>query len=94
MDGKYKAIHCMEIPFVFDNIDFSRNMTGGTEAAHVLAGKVSQAWINFARFGNPNVKGLPKWETYSADNGATMFFDNTSQIRYHHDKELMALIRP
>lgn len=92
MDGKYKAIHCMELPFVFDNIDRCANMTGGTEAAHQLADKVSQAWINFARFGNPNQQGLPHWEAYSEKNGTTMLFDNTCKIVHHHDKALLDLV--
>ncbi len=69
-------------------------MTGGTKEAHALADKVSRAWINFARFGNPNIKGLPKWETYSTEKGATMFFDNNCAVRYHHDKELLTLMQP
>jgi para-nitrobenzyl esterase len=89
MDGKYKAIHCMELAFVFDNIDRCENMTGGTRQAHALADKMSQAWINFARTGNPNHKDLPKWPTYTEANGANMFFDNECKVRNHHDKELM-----
>lgn len=94
MDGKYKALHCMELPFVFDNIERSRQMTGTDPDAFALADKMSRAWINFARFGNPNVQGLPKWETYTETNGATMFFDNTCKVRYHHDQALLSLTQP
>jgi para-nitrobenzyl esterase len=31
MDGKYKAVHCMELPFVFNNISRCEEMTGGTK---------------------------------------------------------------
>ena len=92
MNGKYKAIHCMELPFVFDNIDRCENMTGATPEAHALADKVSQAWINFARHGNPNHKGLPDWPAFTADNGANMIFDNKSEVRYHHDKALLDML--
>ena len=47
MDGKYKAIHCIELPFVFDNIERCANMTGGGRQAQNLADKVSEAWIQF-----------------------------------------------
>ncbi|WP_337044304.1 carboxylesterase/lipase family protein [Emticicia sp. 17c] len=92
LDGKYKAMHCMELPFVFNNIARCEEMTGGGKEAYALADKVSQAWINFAKTGNPNANGLPKWEPYTVEKGATMFFDNTSTIRYHHDKELLELV--
>ncbi|WP_121355696.1 carboxylesterase/lipase family protein [Flavisolibacter nicotianae] len=89
MDGQFKAMHCMELPFVFDNIDRCREMTGGGKDAKVLADKMSQAWINFARTGDPNAKALQAWPKYTAENGATMFFDNKCEVRYHHDKELL-----
>jgi para-nitrobenzyl esterase len=93
MDGKYKAVHCMEIPFVFNNIARCEEMTGGNKDAYVLADKMSQSWINFAKTGNPNHAGLPKWEPYTTAKGTTMFFDNKCEIRYHHDKELLDLMK-
>ena len=92
MDGKYKAVHCMEIPFVFNNIARCAEMTGATKEAYALATKMSQSWINFARTGNPAHAGLPAWEKYSEAKGATMFFDNLCQIRYHHDQDLIKLV--
>jgi len=92
MDGKYKAIHCMELPFVFDNVDRCKNMTGGGEEAHSLADKVSLAWINFARHGNPNHEGLPQWPAYNTENTATMHFDNTCVVKPQMDKELFELL--
>lgn len=92
MDGKYKAVHCMELPFVFDNIARCENMTGGTPQAYSLADKMSQAWISFAKKGNPNHQGLPMWPVYTELNGANMFFDNECKVRNHHDKELMTLL--
>jgi para-nitrobenzyl esterase len=90
-DGDFKAMHCMELPFVFNNISRCEEMTGGGIDAHVLADKMSQAWINFARSGNPNHKGLPNWEKYTAENGATMFFDNQCTEKFHHDKDLLEI---
>lgn len=91
-DGAFKAVHCMELPFVFNNIAKCEEMTGGGKEAHALASKMSQAWINFARSGNPNHKGLPNWPKYTVESGATMFFDNKCEIRNHHDKELLEII--
>ena len=90
-DGIYKSMHCMEIPFVFDNINRCEEMTGGGKDAHILADKMSRAWINFARTGNPNHKGLPTWPQYTAENGATMLFDNSCVLKNHPDKELLEI---
>ena len=88
-DGIYKAMHCMEIPFVFNNIARCEEMTGGGKDAYALADKMSSAWLNFAKTGNPNAPGLPKWPAYLPTEGATMIFDNQSVIRNHHDAELL-----
>ena len=94
MGGFAMAYHCAEIPFVFNNIELSAEATGATKEATALADKISQAWINFARTGNPNVKGLPNWTPYTKSNGATMILDNKSEMRYHHDAKLMKLLEP
>ncbi len=92
LDGKLKSLHCMELAFCFNNIARCQQMTGGSKEAQKLAEKVSQAWINFARTGNPNAKGLPQWVPYTQAKGATMILDNVSQLKYHHDKELMGIM--
>ncbi|MBC6995007.1 carboxylesterase family protein [Neolewinella lacunae] len=89
LDGKYKSLHCMDLPFVFDNIDRCKNMTGGGEAAHLLADRMSKAWINFARTGNPNHKGIPQWPAYDQDKGATMMMDTKWSVRNHPDAALL-----
>ena len=53
LDGRPRAFHRSEIPFVFDNTDRCANQTGGTDEARAMAAKVSDAWIAFARTGNP-----------------------------------------
>jgi para-nitrobenzyl esterase len=93
MDGKYKAIHCMEIPFVFNNIQHCNEMTGGNKDAYVLADKVSNAFINFAKNGNPNYKGLPNWPAYNTSTTATMHLDNTCEVKPQLDKELFDLVK-
>lgn len=91
MDGMYKAMHCMELPFVFDNIDKCEEMTGGGKEAYVLADKMSSAWINFARSGNPSAKKLPNWPAYTQQTGATMIFDNKCEVKNNPDKELLSI---
>ncbi len=70
----FRACHVLEIPFVFDNVD-DIALTGGRPDKYDLVESVSEAWIAFARTGNPNHKGIPKWEPYRAQNRGTMILD-------------------
>jgi para-nitrobenzyl esterase len=75
-DGKLKAFHTLEIPFVFENVDIGKPMTGTGQDRYALADKMSRAWVAFARTGNPSHKGLPNWPAYTLDQRATMIFNN------------------
>lgn len=92
LDGKFKAVHCMEIPFAFYNIEKCEEMTGGSKEAIELSKKVSDAWINFARSGNPSHKGLPTWPKFDASKTATMHFDNKCEVLPQMDKALFDLL--
>jgi para-nitrobenzyl esterase len=74
--GRLRAMHCMDIPFVFENVDLSTSVVGDGPDRAALADKMSRAWVAFARTGNPNHKGLPAWEPFTADKRATMIFNN------------------
>ena len=91
LDGTFKAIHCIDLCFSFNNIARCEEMTGGGKDAYALAAKMSSAWLNFARTGDPNTKGLPKWPAYTAQNGAVMVFDNQSVVKNHPDEKLLQL---
>jgi len=41
--------------------------------------------------GDPNTPELPEWAPYTPDEGATMIFDNESEVRYNHDQALVEL---
>ena len=84
------SFHGLDISLAFHTVDLRPDWTGNAEEAWALSEKMSAAWINFAKTGNPNVEGvLPKWESYTPQNGATMYFDNTCKIVNNHDRELM-----
>jgi para-nitrobenzyl esterase len=74
--GRLRAMHCMDIPFVFENVDSSATVVGNGPDRHALADRMSSAWVAFARSGNPNHKGLPAWKPFTADGRATMIFNN------------------
>ena len=80
LGGRLKTPHTMEIPFAFDNVKISARMTGGGADAMALADKVSDAWIAFARTGDPNTPKLPRWPAYDAKDRATMVINNVSKV--------------
>ena len=92
LNGRPMAFHCSEIAFVFDNTDRCENMTGGGKAARDLAEKVSEAWISFAKKGDPNHPGLPHWDLYSEKNSPTMIFDQQCGLRNDLDKPLQEIV--
>jgi para-nitrobenzyl esterase len=75
-DGKLRSFHTIEIPFVFDNVDAAKSMTGDGEDRYALASKVSGAWVAFARTGNPNHPGLPNWPAFDTERRATMILND------------------
>ncbi len=68
--GRLKSPHTMEIPFAFDNVQISRQITGGGADAMALADKLSDTWIAFARTGDPNTSKLPHWPAFNAKQAA------------------------
>ena len=88
LSGRPMSFHCSEIAFVFDNTDRCEKMTGGGPAARDLAARISDAWIHFARTGDPNHPGLPHWAPLTAETNATMVFDTQCELRERFDQPL------
>jgi para-nitrobenzyl esterase len=85
-DGKMKAPHAMDVPFVFDTIDLT-NATGGGETPKQLAASMSGIWAVFARDGSPG----PDWPAYMVPERATMMFDATCRVERDPRAETRAL---
>jgi para-nitrobenzyl esterase len=84
-DGRPQAFHCAELPFVFYNTDRCATMTGGGLDARVLAGKVADAWIQFARTGDPNHRGISNWPKFTPKTVPTMIFDSEVKVELNPD---------
>ena len=77
--GRLKSPHTIEIPFAWDTVARAR-LTSSSPDAPALADKVSDAWIAFARNGDPNVSKLPRWPAFEPANRPTMVFNNQSTV--------------
>jgi len=78
--GRYKACHGLDVPFVFDNVALSHRMTGTGPDAYVLAAQMSEAYLAFARNGDPNNPRLPHWPPYDLPRRATLVFDVVPKV--------------
>lgn len=67
LDGVLGCTHCLDIPFVFDNVLLHRTFTGGGEDAIELGHRVSRLWTSFACTGVPSAEGMPEWAPYPAN---------------------------
>ena len=67
------APHATEIPYVFDTVavKYGKDLTAQDEA---IAQTANSYWVNFARSGDPNGPGLPRWPRYSAARDELMDF--------------------
>jgi para-nitrobenzyl esterase len=91
-DGKLKSFHTLEIPFVLENVDEAKSMTGSGQDRYALQAEMSGAWAAFARSGNPNHKGLPKWPRFTMEERATMILDKECKVvNDPHGEERKAL---
>jgi para-nitrobenzyl esterase len=68
------------VPFIFDNAAITPNQVGTGADAFALAALMSDAWLAFARTGNPNTAGLPAWPAFDLSRRATMVFDKYTRV--------------
>ncbi|MDA8200252.1 MAG: carboxylesterase/lipase family protein [Thermaerobacter sp.] len=82
LDGRLKACHAMELPFVFNTwkAPGTELLTGSSPDRSRLANQMHQAWIAFAQHGDPNTPELPHWPPYDAGKRPTMLFAGESRM--------------
>jgi para-nitrobenzyl esterase len=75
-----RATHTAEIPYVFNNLKAPRvypdasspELASASAVEREFADTVSSYWVNFARTGDPNGKGLAPWPAFRDANGRAM----------------------
>ncbi len=73
------APHATEIPFVFNTVAarYGKDLTSEDEA---MARVANLYWVNFAKSGNPNGSGLPKWRVYDSKQDVILEFTNKGPV--------------
>lgn len=88
-EGGSGCYHSLDIPLCFDNpYDERYQVKDGDPKAQSIADRMSDLWVSFARNGIPVANGVPEWEPYTKDNGATLILDNECVMKYNFDRRL------
>ncbi len=82
LGGRLGAPHAVEVPFVFGNLKAPgvQLFTGSGGDRNVLSKLVQDAWIAFAKSGDPNHPALPTWPAYRPEGRATLVFDEMTTV--------------
>jgi len=76
------ACHAVELPFVFGTLGLPGMdlFFGKGPEAEILNEKMMDAWIAFARNGNPNSSNIPEWPSYDKEKRATMLIGKEFKV--------------
>jgi para-nitrobenzyl esterase len=82
MRGALRACHALELPFVFGTLSapYQDRFAGTGPEVVGLSEAMMDAWLSFARTGNPSTLGAGDWIPYDSDRRATMIFDRKTQL--------------
>jgi para-nitrobenzyl esterase len=84
MDGKFGAVHGVDVQFSFHNPRGPLEGGAGMEA-RLMSDRLASAWVAFAKTGNPNNPALPEWPEWEPDQRVAMIFDiNTRAVARPH----------
>lgn len=74
--ARFGAPHASEIAYVFNNLNARRGISTATPQDEEVARLMNTYWVNFAKTGNPNGKGLPIWPAFDSKNNELIEFQS------------------
>jgi para-nitrobenzyl esterase len=91
--GKLGACHVLEIGFVFGN--YSAEFNGSGPDADQLCKEMQDAWVSFARAGNPSCGSLGEWLPYGNDRYSMIFGRNSrlGKAAYEEERQIWETVR-
>jgi para-nitrobenzyl esterase len=78
-EGILGACHAIDLPFVFGTQQLARRWVGKGEDVDALATTIGDAWVAFARSGDPSTSTLP-WPRFDAASRKTMVLDRECRV--------------
>jgi para-nitrobenzyl esterase len=76
---RLRAAHASDIQLVFDNLA-KPGATAQGPGAQAMADQMSEAFLAFARTGDPNCPAIPHWAPYTLPRRQTLLFDSASHL--------------
>ena len=73
------AAHTTEVRYVFDNT--SGDASQFEDIDRTVSGAMADAWVRFAKTGNPNGGELPQWPAYRSPDYRLLDFGDTVTLR-------------
>lgn len=71
----YGSPHGQDVPYVFEHLNASN--PNATKSDLSISEAMATYWTNFAKYGNPNGKGVPEWPAFSNTHPDVMYFQQT-----------------
>jgi len=88
------ACHAIDLPFVFHDLDSPSGISfTGENPPESLADQMQDAWVSFARSGDPYHGGIPEWPKYRASDRQTMMINEEWKVEEDPRKEERLILR-
>jgi para-nitrobenzyl esterase len=93
-DGILGSCHALELPFVFGAVHAPvvQLFSGGGPTVDTLSQQMQQAWLLFAKAGNPSHEGIAPWQPWDPVGRATMIFGEWTRLENAPRNEELAVL--